>query len=135
MDNYTIVRPEHLNHHGALFGGNLLKWVDEYAWLVAALDFPGCKLVTRAMDRVDFHTQVPAGSILRFRVLPAQQGRTSITYGVEVFADEPGAEEESLVFTNRVTFVCVDAAGAKQPLPRRERLRSQGSQGSLRSQE
>lgn len=31
MENFTLVRPEHLNHHGYLFGGVLLKWVDEYA--------------------------------------------------------------------------------------------------------
>jgi acyl-CoA hydrolase len=125
LDNYTIVRPEHLNHHGVLFGGSLLKWVDEYAWLVAARDFPGHKLVTRAMDRIDFHTQVPVGAILRFRILPEKQGETSITYAVEVFADEPGAGVEKLVFTNRVTFVCVDSGGAKCRLPRKDRLRSE----------
>jgi acyl-CoA hydrolase len=31
MDNYTIVRKEHLNHHGYLFGGTLLSRVDEFA--------------------------------------------------------------------------------------------------------
>ena len=41
MNNYAIVRQEHLNHYGFLFGGALLLWVDEYVWLAASLDFPG----------------------------------------------------------------------------------------------
>ena len=126
MDNYTIVRPEHLNHHGVLFGGHLLRWVDEYAWLVASLDFPGYKLVTRAMESADFHTQVPNGSILRFNVVHARQGSSSVTYAVEVYADQPGATDEELVFTNRVTFVCVNDDGRKVPLPQKDRLRSRG---------
>ena len=124
MDNYTIVRPEHLNHHGVLFGGHLLMWVDEYAWLVASLDFPGYRLVTRAMESADFHTQVPNGSILRFNVVHARQGSTSVTYAVAVYADEPAASTEKLVFSNRVTFVCVDDSGNKRTLPQKTKLRS-----------
>jgi len=126
LDNFTIVRPEHLNHHGVLFGGQLLRWVDEYAWLVAARDFPGCRLVTRAMDRSEFRTPVPGGSILRFSILPAHRGESSVTYAVEVYADEPGAATEKHVFSNRVTFVCVDDEGRKRNLPGTQRLRSEG---------
>ncbi|HSO80381.1 MAG TPA: hotdog domain-containing protein, partial [Chromatiaceae bacterium] len=35
MESYKVVRPEHLNHFGHLFGGCLLKWVDEIAWIAA----------------------------------------------------------------------------------------------------
>ena len=36
MESYKVVRPEHLNHFGHLFGGCLLKWVDEIAWIAAS---------------------------------------------------------------------------------------------------
>jgi len=130
MDNFTIVRPEHLNHHGYLFGGQLLKWVDEDAWLVAARDFPGYSLVTRAMDNIDFKTRIENGSILRLHILPFKKGNTSITYSVEVFADEPGATEEKHVFSTHVTFVCVDENGQKRVLPKKDRLRSEASDSS-----
>lgn len=117
MENYAIVRQGHLNHHGYLFGGQLLKWVDEYAWIGASRDFPGYTLVTRAMDKIDFRTPVISGSILRFHTFLAQRGSSSLTYTVEVFADEPGATEEKLVFTNHVVFVSVDAEGQKRPIP------------------
>ena len=124
MDNYAIVRPEHLNHYGRLFGGAILKWVDEFAWLVASLDFPHCSLVTVAMDRVEFKQATVAGSILRFHVLPVRQGTTSMTYAVEVFSDEPGADQERAIFSTHITFVRVDDAGDKCPLPKKARLRS-----------
>jgi acyl-CoA hydrolase len=125
LNTFTMVRTEHLNHHGYLFGGQMLKWVDEFAYLAAARDYPGVKLVTRAMDRIEFRTHVENGSILRFRILPLSKGMTSVTYEVKVYADAPGATEETLVFTNRITFVAVDAEGGKAPLPYKESLLSQ----------
>ena len=54
MENHKLVLPEHLNHYGYLFGGYLLKWVDEYAWIAASLDYPDCNFVTVALDKVEF---------------------------------------------------------------------------------
>jgi acyl-CoA hydrolase len=125
MNAYAIVRSGHLNQHGFLFGGQMLKWVDEYAWLAAARDFPGYKLLTRAMEKVEFKIPVPLGSILRFRTLPENRGKTSITYTVEVFADRPGESEEIMVFSNKITFVSVDEQGHKCELPEQSVLRSE----------
>jgi acyl-CoA hydrolase len=46
MHHYKIVLPEHLNDYGFLFGGNLLKWVDEIAYIRVSLDLPERKFVT-----------------------------------------------------------------------------------------
>ena len=119
METFALVRPEHLNHHGTLFGGQLLKWVDEFAWLAASREFRGCKLVTIAMDRVEFRCTAPGGAILRFHVEPARLGSTSVTYAVEVFSDDPGAAAERSIFSTRITFVRVDDHGHKLPLPRK----------------
>jgi acyl-CoA hydrolase len=125
MNTYTIVRPEHLNHHGYLFGGQLLKWVDEFAWLTASRDFPGYVLVTRAMEKINFHTPVTNGSILRFSLAHSSQGTSSVTYRVNVYGDAPGATEEQHVFSTSVTFVSVDEAGRKRELPHKQELRSE----------
>jgi len=116
INTFTIVRPEHLNHHGFLFGGQLLLWVDENAWLAAARENPGCRLVTRAMDHIDFTCSVPVGAILRFQVDEATRGRTSLRYSVDVFSDEPGACEERKVFSTIITFVNVNENGEKKDL-------------------
>ena len=120
MTNFTLVRPEHLNHHGYLFGGVLLKWIDENAWMAASRDYPGCSLVTVAMDEIRFKHQVENGAILRFDIRRKRQGRTSVTYEVEVFADEPGATAEKDVFSTCVTFVRLDDQRRPTPLPKRQ---------------
>jgi len=116
INSFTMVRPEHLNHHGFLFGGQLLKWVDEYAWLAAARENPGCKLVTRAMDSIEFIRSAPVGSILRFHASCESRGKTSVRYRTEVWCDPVGGASEYLIFSTAVTFVNVDATGQKIPL-------------------
>lgn len=116
MEQHKLVLPEHLNHYGYLFGGNMLKWVDEYSWIAATLDYPGCMFVTIGMDEVAFRKPVHKGALLRFNINREKQGRSSVVYAVEVFADnlESGAEEQ--VFSTRVTFVCLDDNGKKRAL-------------------
>lgn len=111
MENYRLVLPEHLNQFGFLFGGYLLKWVDEVAWMAASLEFPGCHFVTVGMSEVAFHRSVREGSILRFAITRAKTGHTSVGYSVRVYRDQ----EE--VFSTEVAFVRVDLDGNKQPLP------------------
>ena len=109
-----------MNHYGHLFGGNLLKWVDEIAWIAASVDHPGCEFVTVAMDEVAFRRSVRLGSILRFDVQKCRSGTTSVQYRAEVYGDDIETGDEQMVFSTHVTFVCVDAAGNKAPVaPRR----------------
>lgn len=117
MESFKVVRPEHLNHYGDLFGGFLLKWVDEIAWIAASRDHPGSRLVTVAMDSVEFHRSVRQGAVLRFTSSKQSQGRTSLTYAVEVFAEHLGSGEQQSIFSTCMTFVNVDAEGHKAPLP------------------
>lgn len=117
MDNFTLVRPEHLNHHGYLFGGVMLKWIDENAWMAATRDYPDCTFVTINMDACHFKHRVENGAILRFRMQRAEQGKTSVSYLVNVFADEPGAKIEKEVFSTKVTFVRLDEQGKVCALP------------------
>ena len=117
MENYKLVLPEHLNQFGYLFGGNLLKWVDEIAWIAASLDFPGCKFVTIGMDRVEFRRSVRGGSILKFLVERIKIGTTSVQYVVNVFHEDVRIGGERMVFSTHVTFVCIDNEGKKTPIP------------------
>lgn len=116
MDAYTLVRTEHLNHNGKLFGGQLLKWVDEYAWLAAAKEFPCNILVTRAMEHIEFRHTVPNGAILRFHMEKVRQGVTSADFTVDVYSDTRAGEREKYIFSNKVTFVAIDEEGKKTPL-------------------
>ena len=113
MENYKLVLPEHLNHYGYLFGGHLLKWVDEVAWIAASLDYPGCNFVTIGMDRVEFKKSVRQGAVLRLEVNKAREGRTSVQYKVEVYRRDIKIGEDEQIFTTNTTFVCLDSRGKK----------------------
>lgn len=118
MENHKLVLPEHLNQFGFLFGGNLLKWVDEYAWIAASLDFPGCNFVTIGMDRVVFRKSVREGTILKFIVENSGTGNTSVRYRVHVFNGNSVKVEKQLIFATHVTLVRVDEQGRKTTLPK-----------------
>lgn len=113
MENYKLVLPEHLNHYGYLFGGNLLKWVDEVAWIAATRDYPGCKFVTVGMEQVVFRRSVREGTILRFDVRKSEVGNTSVRYRATVYSDDIESGDESVIFSTEVSFVCLDGAGDK----------------------
>jgi acyl-CoA hydrolase len=103
-----LVRPEHLNHHGFLFGGRLLEWLDEQAYIAAMAGMKrSSNLVTVGIDRVEFHHQVREGAVLRFRSKVVHLGWTSITVHTEV-AVMPDA---CVIFDAYVTFVALDPAG------------------------
>ena len=121
MQTFTVVMPEHLNQKGYLFGGVLLAWVDQYAWLAATWEHPGCDFVTVSVDKANFRHSVANGSILRFEMKKTRLGTTSITYKVEVYARAPNEMEQVLVFTTSVVFVRVGNDGKTIPIFEKER--------------
>lgn len=113
MEHYKIVLPADLNDYGSLFGGTLLKWVDEIAYIRVSLDFPGQHFVTIGLDNVEFKHPIREGQILRFRCRKTRVGKTSVTYNVKVFGARYETESEAVLFENNITFVCVDRSGQK----------------------
>jgi acyl-CoA hydrolase len=113
-ESTLLVRPEHLNHHGYLFGGRLLEWLDEQAYIAAiSLLMPEANLVTVGIDKVEFKYSVVQGSLLRFRSIAVHAGRTSLTIFTQVF--RRCADCDETIFRAYVTFVCLDRNG--QPTP------------------
>jgi acyl-CoA hydrolase len=115
MHHHTIVLPEYLNDQGFLFGGNLLKWVDEYAYITASLDFPGNRFVTISLDTVNFQHPILLGEILRFDINCLRRRNSSLQYSVKVFGEKLAGHDEPLFETN-ISFVNVNAQGKSQPI-------------------
>ena len=91
--------------------------MDEISWIATSRDYPGCRFVTVAMDRVEFRRGVREGTVLRFVAEEDQRGTTSVKYSVRVYADHLDTGAEEPIFATHVWFVCIDAAGAKTPRP------------------
>jgi acyl-CoA hydrolase len=110
MQHRTIVLPEYLNDQGFLFGGNLLKWVDEYAYITASLEFPGNRFVTISLDEVNFKHPVLPGEIICFDINCVHQGNTSIRYSVSITGEKLAGHDQPLFATN-ISFVNVGEDG------------------------
>lgn len=111
METHRLVLPRDLNQYGSLFGGRLLAWIDEAAWIAASSEFPHCRFVTIGMDKVEFRRGVGDGTILRIRCERTAKGRTSVTYRVDVTDVKNWTGVP--VFQTNVTFVSVNDSGAK----------------------
>ncbi len=113
MEHYKLLLPEHINNNGVLFGGNLLKWLDEFAYITASLHYPGNKFVTIGLDNVVFKEPIKSGCILCFKAVEIKLGNSSIQYLVDVYyADEPETERKTL-FETKITFVNISNSGEK----------------------
>jgi len=116
MDHFRLVRPEHMNHYGFLFGGYLLQWIDEIAYITAAVEFPEHRFVTVAMDNVEFHERIQIGEVLRLCVDRTRVGSTSVRYRIQAFGTVSVAMSRVSLFETGIVFVNVDERGHKKPI-------------------
>ncbi len=113
MEHLKLVLPEFMNDQGSLFGGYLLKWIDEFAYVTVSVEFPDHRFVTVGLDDVTFRHPIACGQILRFLVNRARLGNTSVDYAVKVFGENPTSTRGAVLFETRITFVNVDQDGSK----------------------
>lgn len=99
---YLVTQP-HLNSHGTLHGGILMKWVDEACGMEARL-LTGCVCATRYIDNINFKATGRLGDIIEITVFHVKKGTTSITFN----ADVRNAFGGLLATFKQMTFVAVD---------------------------
>jgi acyl-CoA hydrolase len=116
MNHRKLVQPEHMNDQGSLFGGYLLKWIDEFAYITACIDYPDNRFVTIGLEQVEFRHPIGLGEILRFCVTETRKGNTSVEYLVEVFGEKEAASDKTSLFATKITFVNLDENGNKAPI-------------------
>lgn len=118
MTHHVLVLPEFMNEHGILFGGYLLKWIDEFAYITACLQYPRNRFVTVSLDNVEFKKPISTGDILCFEVEEVRLGHTSVKYSVKVYNDRAKKTDRTILFETNVVFVNVDEKGHKQVILR-----------------
>lgn len=112
---YTVerlVRPEHLNGAGTIFGGILLAWIDEAAAIAVMKRIKSPRVATVAMSEIQFKRPVRSGSLVRIHTSVVGIGRTSIT--LRVCANTYGSQSP-VIIVERIVFVSLDDAG--RPFP------------------
>ena len=102
------VRPEDLNAHGTLFGGSLLRWIDDEAVVYAAIQLGNTRVVTKFISEIDFVSSARLGDIIEIGLVATAFGRTSLTMRAEVRNIVTGAR---ILAIDRVVFVGLDDDG------------------------
>lgn len=112
----VLMMPRETNAHGTIFGGIILSYIDQ-AGAVGATG-AGCRrVVTVAMDKVEFHQPVYVGDLLSLYTQIERIGRSSVVVHVDVRARrQRGPGDEVSVTGATVTYVNTDEQGRPQPI-------------------
>ena len=110
-----LICPTHINHYGRLFGGNLLKWIDELAGIVA-IRHCGCTVTTAAIDNLQFQAPAYSGDMIVLRGWVTYVGRTSMEVRVDTYREALDGTREMI---NRayIDMVAINDQGKPVPVP------------------
>ncbi len=103
-----LIKPGDLNPRGTLFGGQLLKWIDEEAAIFAICQLGSPNIVTKAMSEIDFVTTAKVGDIIEFGMDLVKFGTTSVTICCDVRNKNT---KESIIKIDKIVFVLLDEDG------------------------
>jgi uncharacterized protein (TIGR00369 family) len=109
-----LIMPNRTNHQGTLFGGHALGLMDHAGW-VAATRCARHTMVTVASDRVEFKVPVRAGQLVELVARVTRIGRTSVTVGVDMYAEDVASGDRQLATSGSFVFVAIDDDG--RPIP------------------
>jgi len=104
------------NLAGNVHGGVILKLIDNTAGIVA-VRHTGGNAVTASIDRVDFHSPVFVGDLLRVSASVNFVGRTSMEVGVRVEAENFVTGQVRHTGSAYLTFVSPHAKLKPRPIP------------------
>lgn len=110
-----LICPAHINHYGRLFGGQLLKWIDELAGIVA-IRHCGATVTTAAIDNLQFQAPAYTGDMIVLRGQVTYVGTSSMEIRVDTYRE---AMNGSRTLINRayMDMVCIDCKGRPMEVP------------------
>ena len=106
------VKPEDLNANNTLFGGSLLRWVDEEAAIYATLQLGNPRCVTKLISEINFLASAKQGDMIEMGLRAVEFGRTSLTMRAKVRNIISG---EVILTIEKIVFVSLDEDG--NPVP------------------
>lgn len=107
-----LIKPEDLNTRGTLFGGQLLKWIDEEASIFTMCQLGDGSIVTKAMSEINFVSSAKTGDIVEIGCELVSLGTTSITISSEV---RNKGTKQTIIKIDKIVFVLVDENGKPKP--------------------
>ena len=106
------VKPEDLNANGTLFGGSLLRWIDEEAAIYAIVQLGNQRAVTKYMSEIEFVSSAVQGDIIEMGLSATTFGRTSLTMRAQV---RNMITRELILSIDKIVFVNLGEDGKPAP--------------------
>jgi uncharacterized protein (TIGR00369 family) len=111
-----LMQPSHANLRGDVHGGWIMKLVDE-AGALAAMRHAQCRVVTVAIDQMQFHEPIRIGDLVILEAEVTYVGRTSMETRVQVIAEDPVTGKRIHTNTAYVVYVALDEARNPRAVP------------------
>ncbi len=107
---------EDANLYGNVHGGTIMKLVDNTAGIVG-VRHSGRQMVTASIDRLDFHSPVFVGDLLRITASANYVGSTSMEMGIRIEAENYKTGKVRHTASAYMTFVALDERGKPVKIP------------------
>lgn len=113
----NIVLPGDTNTHDTMFGGLLMKHIDETAAISARRHCRG-SVVTASNDGVHFHRPIQRDDIVTLVSYVCSVGRSSMEIFVKIMTENSSTDEgQSIAAVSYLTFVALDRFGKPTQVP------------------
>ncbi|MDD2980800.1 MAG: acyl-CoA thioesterase [Hespellia sp.] len=107
-----VIRSQHINGYGRLFGGTLMQWIDEVAGIVARRH-SGKNATTAAVDNLNFKSGAFQNDMVVLRGKMTHVGRTSMEIRVDTYIEDEQGNRRSI---NRAYLVMVSLGEDGKPV-------------------
>lgn len=116
-----LIKPGDLNANNTLFGGALLKWIDEEAGIYAMTKLDSKQVVTKFISEIDFVNSAKQGDVIEIGLAFKAIGRTSITFSCMV---RNVFSKKTIIAIEKLVFVKID--GHENPVPHGKTIETMG---------
>jgi acyl-CoA hydrolase len=116
MTTARLMMPTDANVLGNVFGGAIMKYMDEIAAIVA-WRHAGKNVVTASIERMNFFAPVYVGDLLILKASVNYVGTTSMEIGVRIEAQDPSSRKGTHAGSCYLTYVALDERGKPTPIP------------------
>ena len=116
MTTARLMMPTDANVMGNVFGGSIMKYMDEVAAIVA-WRHAGTNVVTASIDRMNFYAPVYVGNLLVLKAAVNYVGTTSMEIGVRLEAVDPSTRRGTHTGSCYLTYVALDRKGKPTAVP------------------
>ena len=113
----SLMMPKDANFMGNIHGGVIMKLIDEAAG-TCAFQFCRTRVVTAAIDRIDFHYPVQIGNLVTLKANMNYAGTKSMEVGVRVEAEDLTTGVVTHCASAYLVFVALGDNGQPIKVPR-----------------